>query len=499
MMAGLRSYQFPVRGDAGLLLGLSATRLAAIGMCGVVFVVVMAMQTAIVLTLGSAIIILLLAATFVRLGGRPAIEWVPVWLSFGWAAATRNTEFYRSPELALPLPDAALDLPGELFGLELHEFAPGAGLSIANPTPATYGVVRDVFRSRLVAICEVSGADFLFLDPDDAQARISGWGATLDHLAQSLPELCRLQVVHTVADGTLAPRTHEPTAAGGHDQTSPADSYAQVAARAAAASQEHRLLVAVALETRAARRAIRQAGGGLIGAGTVLMDRAASVEETLRTAGLAVHGWLPARAIAALLRSGFDPGDRSNLQARGDDVTTGGGVDPAVCGPTGVREQWSVLRHDRGWSTTLQVVGPPSRPVTGDFLQHLLIGVAAERRVSWLFVPTGTSQAERRAQSAQVSAEAEQAVRARWGFASSARQRRQAGDAARREAELVEGRTVYRVVWLVTVTATELAGLDVAVGHIEAAARRCGLELSRLAGTQRQAAGFTLPLCRGAR
>jgi hypothetical protein len=114
-------------------------------------------------------------------------------------------------------------------------------------------------------------------------------------------------------------------------------------------------------------------------------------------------------------------------------------------------------------------------------------------------VPTGTSQAERRAQSAQVSAEAEQAVRARWGFASSARQRRQAGDAARREAELVEGRTVYRVVWLVTVTATELAGLDVAVGHIEAAARRCGLELSRLAGTQRQAAGFTLPLCRGAR
>ncbi|WP_341253214.1 hypothetical protein [Euzebya pacifica] len=72
-------------------------------------------------------------------------------------------------------------------------------------------------------------------------------------------------------------------------------------------------------------------------------------------------------------------------------------------------------------------------------------------------------------------------------------------DAAQREADLVEGRTAYRVTWLLTVTADTPSDLDTAVGQVEAAARRCSLELRRLSGTQRQAFGFTLPLCRGAR
>ncbi|HVL97897.1 MAG TPA: SCO6880 family protein [Egibacteraceae bacterium] len=86
-----------------------------------------------------------------------------------------------------------------------------------------------------------------------------------------------------------------------------------------------------------------------------------------------------------------------------------------------------------------------------------------------------------------------------WGFGTSARQRRAWHDAAQREEDLVEGRTVYRVVWLVTVTATTPAELETAVGQVEAAARRCSLELRRLSGTQRQGFAFTLPLCRGAR
>ena len=64
---------------------------------------------------------------------------------------------------------------------------------------------------------------------------------------------------------------------------------------------------------------------------------------------------------------------------------------------------------------------------------------------------------------------------------------------------MVEGRAVYRVVWLITVTADDPAALDAAIGQVDAAARRCGVELRRLAGTQRQAFAFTLPLCRGAR
>jgi hypothetical protein len=231
----------------------------------------------------------------------------------------------------------------------------------------------------------------------------------------------------------------------------------------------------------------------------VLLDRAAQVEDALTGAGIEVHGWLPARQVAAVLRAGFDPAVQAELDARAGDVNHGGGVEPVVAGPAGMVESWTSLRVDAGWAATCQVAGPPSRPVTGEFLQHLLIGVPAARRMSLLYLPTPAPTAERRAQTQQVTAESEQALRARWGFAASARHRRSHGDAALRETDLVDGRAVYRLVWTITITAPTLGELDVAVGQTETAARRCGLELRRLVGTQRQAACFTLPLCRGAR
>lgn len=483
---------------------MSGPQLVGVGLCGVVFVAAVSAGTASALLVGVVVIGGLLAGCFVPVAGRPAVEWLPVWAGFGWAMATRNNEFYASPDLeARPLPDGTLDLPGELFGLELHDFLPAnaaaRAASVANPTPAGYGIVRDTFRDRLVAVVEVSGAEFLFGDAADQQAKVSGWGGLLDHVAQSLPDLCRLQVVHTVGPSSPEAIAAYHASHGGRGSEQTAASYRQVLARAGAASQEPRCLLAIAVDVKLARRAIRAAGGGLAGGGAVLMDRAAALEEGLRAVGLQVEGWLPARTVAEVLRVGFDPAARTTLDARPTDVNDGGGLDPSAAGPGGMVDGWSAVRHDSGWSTTLQVVAAPARPVTGDFLQHLLIGVAAERRMSLLYVPTPMRTAERRAQSEQTTTEAEQVLRARWGFAASARQRRQQSDAARREHELVEGRAVYRLVWLITVTAADPEGLDRSVGQVEAAARRCGLELRRLTGTQRQATCFTLPVCRGAR
>ena len=193
--------------------------------------------------------------------------------------------------------------------------------------------------------------------------------------------------------------------------------------------------------------------------------------------------------------NGMDGGDESATTA----AFAAPEVVAAAVGPTGMVDGWSSVRHDSGWSATFQVARPPSRPVTGEFLQHLLLGVPARRRMSLLYVPTPAATAERRAQTQQVSTESEQTLRARWGFGTSARQRRAWQDAAQREEDLVEGRAVYRIVWLITVTAPTADGLEAAAGQVEAAARRCSLELRRLAGTQRQAFAFTLPLCRGAR
>ena len=349
--------------------------------------------------------------------------------------------------------------------------------------------MRDTFRDRVVAIAEVSGDQFLFLDPSDQQARVAAWGATLDHVAQTLPDVTRLQVVHLVDD---APAPTAPRPAPSHGDE-PGQSYEHVVNTAHDLAHRHRVLVAIALDCRQARRAIRQAGGGTAGTARVLMDRATIIEEALRGAGLDVHGWLPARAIAGVLRQAFDPFTSASGTA------TEGGCDPAASGPWGMADQWAAVRHDSAWSTTLQVARPPGRPVTPDFLQHLLVGVPARRRMSMLLVPTPMAIAERRAQTQQVTSESEQALRVRWGFGTSARQRRDHDDASRREEDLVDGRAVYRVIWMITVTAATPGALEESVGHVESAARRCGVELRRMAGTQRQAASFTLPVCRGAR
>ena len=484
----LPTYQFPTRATSGVLFGMSAARLGAVGLAGIVFIVVAATPSTGALLLGTAAIGGLLAATAIRVGGRPAIDWVPVWIHHGWAMATRNNEFYASPDLGQELPDVVLDLPGELFGIELHAFAPDPADTEHDAPGFAFGILRDTFRNRAIAVAEVSGDQFLFLDPHDQQARVAAWGATLDHVAQTLPDVARLQVVHLVDDAPPRP---------GHDASSgpagdPATSYGDVQRAAQGLAHHHRVLVAVALDCQQARRPIRQAGGGPAGTGRVLMDRAAIIDESLRGAGLDVHGWLQARDIADVLRHAFDP-----FAPRPD--ANDDGCDPAACGPWGMADQWAAVRHDSGWSTTLQVVRPPARPVTPDFLQHLLVGVPARRRMSMLLVPTPMAIAERRAQTQQVTSESEQALRARLGFGTSARQRRDHDDASRREEDLVDGRAVYRVVWMITVTAPTPLALEDAVGHVESAARRCGVELRRMAGTQRQAASFTLPMCRGAR
>ena len=500
-MAELSTYRFPARPTVGVLFGLSLPRLAAVGVAGVMLIVVSSRPTLATVLIGGVVMALLVASAAVKVSGRTLVDWAPVAVAHVWRQATRNSEFYASPDLADPaLPPGVLDLPGEVFGLELHAYTTSATrATVANPTSADYGILVDTFRDRLVAIVEVSGQDLLFCDSDEQQARFAGWGGLLDHVGQSLPELCRLQLVHVChpATGGQSRRWHDQHGGRGDEMT--ADSYRQLLDQVDGVGQQHQLLLAIALDRRVARRVIRQAGGGRDGAATVLLDRATQVEEALAGAGIEVHGWLPARQVAAVLRTGFDPSAADRFDARGEDVATGAGCDASVAGPTGMADSWSSLRLDTGWAATMQVAGPPSRPVTGEFLQHLLIGVPAARRMSLLYVPTPAQSAERRAQTQQVTAESEQALRVRWGFAASARHRRSHGDAAQREADLVDGRAVFRLVWTVTVIGASISELDATVGQTEAAARRCGLELRRLVGTQRQAACFTLPLCRGAR
>jgi hypothetical protein len=153
-----------------------------------------------------------------------------------------------------------------VFGIELHAYTTiETRASVANPTPADYGVLVDTFRGRLVTVVEISGQDLLFLDPGEQQARFAGWGGLLDHLAQSMPELCRLQLVHVTGPASAGRQARWHGEHGGRGEVATAGSYRQLLKLADGAGQDHRLLLAIALDRKAARRQIRQAGGVVTG------------------------------------------------------------------------------------------------------------------------------------------------------------------------------------------------------------------------------------------
>ena len=481
-MAELRTYRFPTRTGSGVLLGMSPPQLGGVATAGVVFVAAVSVATPAALAVGAAAVALLLAGSFVPVAGRPAVAWVPVAVLFGWAMATRNNEFYASPDLSVDLPDGVLDVPGELFGIEI---------ATLDEAGAGYAMVRDTFRNRVVAVAEVSGADFLFLDPADEQARVEGWGAVLDQLAQSMPEVTRLQVVHTVGPASPGPLVRHHAVHGGRGTEATAASYGEVLELAGRSGQDHRCLVAVAVDLAAARRAVRQAGGGrprgVPGADGPCRHARGRVDRRRARRARLVDGRPGRRAAPGRVRPGRP---RPHPAGRRCGVVGGAVGDRRrlVSGPSRV----GLVDHGPGRRAAVTSGHRRLPPAPADRCPGGAADVAAVRPDP--DADRGTAGAD------PAGLRRRRAGRAgRWGFATSARQRRAQSDAVQREAEVVEGRAVFRVVWLVTVTGRDPHELDAAVGQLEAAARRCGLDLRPMTGTQRQAAAFTLPLCRGAR
>ena len=82
-MADLPVYEFPSRPPSGLLLGLSAARLATLAAAAVVVIATMTRPTPARLATATAVIVMLVAAATVKVSGRAVMDWLPVWVSFG--------------------------------------------------------------------------------------------------------------------------------------------------------------------------------------------------------------------------------------------------------------------------------------------------------------------------------------------------------------------------------------------------------------------------------
>jgi Putative type VII ESX secretion system translocon, EccE len=466
-MAEPRRYRFHPLERRGVLLGLQPGQLITVA--GGVLAAVAALRAvpggpgalvAVLVVVTSAVLALWAVA------GRPLVAWAPVAVS--WSASRRG-RVARWGSSCPPVPPgiAVLEAP-----------------TLAGEHPL--GVISDRRAGTWSAVLPVGGRSFTLLDREDKERRLDMWGALLATAGRSGTPIHRIQWIQRATAGDADALASYLERAGAADPRSgPRTSYQELVAGAAPACRGHEVLVVVSIDPRRAGRGLRAFGGGARAVCGLLRRELRLMEGQLRTAEVRPAAPLDVDRLVHALRLASDP-DASRRRRRAK----------AGAWPMAVQEEWASVRVDGGLYATYWVAEWPRLDVGPDFLAPLLL-VGGVRTVSVTMAPVSPAKARREVESARTADLADEELRRRAGFLSTARHRREAEGARHREAELAEGHGEYRFSGYVTVSGTtedELAG---ACAAVEQAAQQSHLELRRLYGQQREAFSWTLPLGRG--
>jgi hypothetical protein len=467
--------RFGRRSTRGLLLGFSTLRVAAIGLAAVVAVAGL-VAAGPVGFIASALIWGPLAATaFVRVAGRPAVEWLGTAGHYGGRKTTGQTE-YRA-RIAAPRPAGTLGLGGDAASLRFY-VDPDSG----------FAAIHDPHRQTLTAVISVSHPAFVLLDRDDQAQRVSRWGRVLAGLAQS-GTLAACQVLEaTVADsGDGVTDWYQQR--GAHDGGWADVQYSTLLEGAHLGSSTHRTTISIALDMRAAGRAIKAAGGGVAGAATLLRQDMVSLADGLRQSGLTIGQWLNETELATIIRHAYDPAV-ADLPG-----TSGGSLGHA--GPLAISEHWDHMRHDSAWSSVMWISEWPRIDVPPDFLYPLIFAPGVRKTLSILARPLSSEVALRQLRKEKTEAAADQNQKARVGQIADLSDAQEYQDLIERERSVIAGHTDIEFSGLIAVTAGSREQLDAAVSTVMRAAGAAACEVRPLYG--RQAQGFVLaalPLAR---
>ncbi|MEU2975450.1 SCO6880 family protein [Streptomyces hirsutus] len=472
--------KFPYRSRRGVLLDLTAPQLIVTGLTGLLLL-------AVVLTRGVvgalqliplwAVIALLV---FVRHRGRALADWAPIVARYALRRMRGQLVWLTRPSRR-PTREGLLHLPGT-----------AASLRVVTAPDGRYGAVHNPHTGTLTAVVKVSSRAYALLDPGTQQANVGGWGRALAALART-GQIARIQVIErTVPDSGDALRRYWEEH-GRPDTPMASAIYNELIQSAGPAAAPHEAYVAVSLDTKAARRLIKQAGGGLTGAFGVLTQLTSTFDQAARTAGLTPVGWLTAREIAAVVRTAYDPKALATL----DRWSTAGRpeADPASAGPVVVVEKADHIVTDSAVHTTYWVENWPRTEASAGFLHQLLFTGGVRRTLSLSYEPKGLDAALRDVRRRKSSVLADAAERARRGRVDSEADSIEYQDIKARERQLIAGHADVALTGLLTVSADSEDELRTACAVVETAAVGAQLDLRPL--TWQQAEAFTaaaLPL-----
>jgi hypothetical protein len=480
-MSEARRYTFNPLERRGLLVGFQASQLVMLAAgCAMAIGILRAAPTPAGLLAGGSAVAVAAGAACWTIAGRPPGAWVPVGVGWWWR---RHTRSHRSPH----------PMRGRGPGRVTEGLPPPAltGLRILPaprvPESEPMAVVHDRRTGTYAAVLVMRGRSFSLLDPFDKQQRLSAWGAALAALAREGSPVHRLQWIESSlpgdSDGLLRYFDEAATVAPGRD------SYARLVTDAGPATQDHHVLLAVAVHARHVAKHRRAFGPGREAVYGLLRREIRLLQGQLRGADLILDRIMAESDVAEVLRVALDPRVSPSPAPAGRRL--------GDSWPLATDEGWSSYRSDSGWHVTYWVAEWPRVDVGPDFLAPLLLNTGGWRRVAVTMAPVGPARAARQVEAARTADAADDELRRRAGFLTTARRRREVEGVLRREAELADGHAEYRFSGYVTVSACDRAGLDHACSEIEQAASQAHLELRRLYGQQEEAFTWTLPLARG--
>jgi hypothetical protein len=477
MSASELQVRFGRRSTRGLILGFSAPRVLALALATSIAVAGMIIDDGMGLLISAVAWAPIASTAFLRLDGRPAVEWATTTIRFGARKLTGQDQ-YRATHPLRPRPAGTLALPGDAAALRLHHDKPSGAVMIHDP-----------HRQTLTAIVAVSHPAFVLLDSDDRSQRVSRWGRVYASLAQS-GTCAALQVLEAAVPDPATGQVEWYESHGRQDSGWADRQYRTLLDQVRLGAGAHRTTISLALDMRAATRAIKAAGRGVAGAAEVLRGDMASLSDSLRQAGLGLQGWLSEPELAAITRAAYDP-------ATVLDPRTDPGANLAHAGPLAMSEHWDCLRHDSGWSSVLWVSEWPRIDVSADFLHPIVFSPGVRRSLSLIVRPLPNDVALRQIRKEKTDAVADMAHKQRVGQIGDLSDAQEYEDLLSRERSVVAGHTDVEFAGLLTVTASNRDNLDSACSQISRAASQAACEVRPLYGHQAQ--GFVcgaLPLAR---
>lgn len=418
------------------------------------------------------------AAAFVPVAGHRIDQWVLLWAGWTidrlrgrhrWRSHAPTRGHHRDGRLAHTPP------PPALTGVALRAVEAAGGLQL--------GVVTDRRADACAAVIQLRGTSLLLASDAERAGRFAAWSSVLATLARAESPVARVQWSHRIApdDGTDTTRWHTEHTTDAPDAAT--DSYQQLLDEYASGVR-HEELVVVAVSAATAGIAGRRNRHARLEA--AVAGEAARLASRLDAAGFAVDGILSPRLLVAAVRRGFDP-FTPPPHALPDQVA----VWPLATDATTTR-----YRCDGAWHATYWIEQWPAAPVAGEFLAPLIVDCRATRTLSITATPVDPVRARRDVERDLVATGADDDLRTRLGFRTTAHRHAETATAQRREAQLAAGHGEYQVVGLITISGRDRDELAAACGQVEQLAAQCHLGIRRLWGRQPEGHAATLPLAR---